>query len=45
MDELEQELSTVLAENEQLLQQKRVQDSESVWEQRYQELLGNFKSL
>lgn len=34
--EMEQELSAVLGENEQLLQQKQEQDGESVWEQRYQ---------
>ena len=37
---MEQELSAVLGENEQLLQQRHTQDSEGVWEQRYQELLG-----
>jgi hypothetical protein len=39
---MDQELSAVLGENEQLLQQKRTQDSENVWEQRYQELLGKY---
>jgi hypothetical protein len=33
---MEQELSAVLGENEQLLQQRQAQDSEGVWEQRYQ---------
>jgi len=36
IDEMEQELSAVLGENEQLLQQRQAQDSEGVWEQRYQ---------
>lgn len=36
IDEMEQELSAVLGENEQLLQQRQTQDSEGVWEQRYQ---------
>lgn len=42
IEEMDQELSAVLGENEQLLQQKRTQDSENVWEQRYQELLGKY---
>jgi len=37
---MEQELSAVLGENEQLLQQRHTQESEGLWEKRYQELLG-----
>lgn len=39
---MEQELSAVVGENEQLIQQRPNQDNESVWEQRYQELLGKY---
>jgi hypothetical protein len=42
---MEQELSAVVGENEQLIQQRPTQDNESVWEQRYQELLGKYKSF
>lgn len=36
IEEMEQELSAVVGENEQLIQQRPTQDNESVWEQRYQ---------
>lgn len=40
--QLEEELSALMGENEQMYQQKMAHDGENMWEQRYQELLGKY---
>lgn len=37
---MDQEIVGVLSENASLLEEKRNQESDTAWEQRYQELLG-----
>jgi CRISPR/Cas system-associated protein Cas7 (RAMP superfamily) len=40
--QLEEELTSLMGENEQMLQQKMAHDGDNMWEQRYQELLGKY---